>query len=98
MPAESSAAPESDVVAPETTFTALGVPAALVEVLDDQGITAPFPVQAATLPDGLAGRDILGRARTGSGKALGFSLPLVTRLAGGGVVRGRPRGLVRVGC
>ena len=56
MPAESSAAPESDVVAPATTFAALGVPAPLVEVLDDQGITAPFPVQAATLPDGLAGR------------------------------------------
>lgn len=96
MPAESSAAPESDVVAPETTFAALGVPAPLVEVLDDQGITAPFPVQAATLPDGLAGRDILGRARTGSGKTLGFSLPLVTRLAGGSTLSARPRGLVLV--
>ena len=96
MPAESSAAPESDVVAPETTFAALGVPAPLVEVLDDQGITAPFPVQAATLPDGLAGRDILGRARTGSGKTLGFSLPLVTRLAGGSTMSARPRGLVLV--
>jgi superfamily II DNA/RNA helicase len=96
MPAESSAAPESDVVAPETTFAALGVPAPLVEVLDDQGITAPFPVQAATLPDGLAGRDILGRARTGSGKTLGFSLPLVTRLSGGSTLSARPRGLVLV--
>src|SRR5690348_5164648 len=96
MPAESSAAPESDVVAPPTTFAALGVPAPLVEVLDDQGITAPFPVQAATLPDGLAGRDILGRARTGSGKTLGFSLPLVTRLAGGSTLSARPRGLVLV--
>ena len=96
MPAESSAAPESDVVAPATTFAALGVPAPLVEVLDDQGITAPFPVQAATLPDGLAGRDILGRARTGSGKTLGFSLPLVTRLAGGSTMSARPRGLVLV--
>src|ERR1700740_2914608 len=93
MPAESSAAPESDVVAPPTTFTALGVPAPLVEVLDDQGITAPFPVQAATLPDALAGRDILGRARTGSGKTLGFSLPMVSRLAGGSTLPGRPRGL-----
>ncbi len=83
MPAESSATPEHDVAAPATSFAALGVPAPLVEVLDDQGITAPFPVQAATLPDGLAGRDILGRAQTGSGKTLGFSLPLVTRLAGG---------------
>src|ERR1700759_5134700 len=96
MPAESSAAPESDVGAPPTTFVALGVPAPLVEVLDDQGITAPFPVQAATLPDGLAGRDILGRAQTGSGKTLGFSLPLVTRLAGGQTAPGRPRGLVLV--
>jgi superfamily II DNA/RNA helicase len=96
MPAESSAAPESDLVAPETTFAALGVPAPLVEVLDEQGITAPFPVQVATLPDGLAGRDILGRARTGSGKTLGFSLPLVTRLAGGSTLRARPRGLVLV--
>ena len=78
MPAESSAAPEHGVAAPATTFAALGVPAALVGVLDDQGITVPFPVQVATLPDGLAGRDILGRAQTGSGKTLGFSLPLVT--------------------
>ena len=59
------------------------MPAALVDVLDDDGITAPFPVQAATLPDALAGRDILGRAQTGSGKTLGFSLPMVSRLAGG---------------
>ncbi|HEX7162985.1 MAG TPA: DEAD/DEAH box helicase [Trebonia sp.] len=89
MPAESSAAPA-------TTFAALGVPAPLVEVLDDQGITAPFPVQAAALPDGLAGRDTLGRARTGSGKTLGFSLPLVTRLADGSTLSARPRGLVLV--
>ena len=79
-----------------TTFAALGVPAPLVEVLDDQGIAAPFPVQAATLPDALAGRDILGRARTGSGKTLGFSLPLVSRLAGGSTLPARPRGLVMV--
>ena len=96
MPAESSATPEHDVAAPATSFAALGVPAPLVEVLDDQGITAPFPVQAATLPDGLAGRDILGRAQTGSGKTLGFSLPLVTRLAGGSTLSARPRGLVLV--
>jgi superfamily II DNA/RNA helicase len=92
MPAESSAAPEYD----PATFAALGVPALLVEVLDEQGITAPFPVQAATLPDALAGRDILGRARTGSGKTLGFSLPLVSRLAGGATLPARPRGLVLV--
>jgi superfamily II DNA/RNA helicase len=94
MPAESSAAPEHDLS--DTTFAGLGVPAPLVEVLDDQGITAPFPVQAATLPDALDGRDILGRAQTGSGKTLGFSLPLVSRLAGGSTLAARPRGLVLV--
>jgi superfamily II DNA/RNA helicase len=96
MPADSSAAPASDLAAPSTTFAALGVPAPLVDVLDEQGIMAPFPVQVATLPDGLAGRDILGRAQTGSGKTLGFSLPLVTRLAGGSTLSARPRGLVLV--
>ena len=96
MPAESSPAPEHDVTTPLTTFAALGVPAPLVEVLDDQGIAAPFPVQAATLPDALAGRDILGRARTGSGKTLGFALPLVSRLAGGSTLSARPRGLILV--
>jgi superfamily II DNA/RNA helicase len=93
VPAESSAVPEYDAT---PSFATLGVPAPLVEVLDDQGITAPFPVQAATLPDALAGRDILGRARTGSGKTLGFSLPLVSRLAGGSTRSARPRGLVLV--
>ena len=96
MPAESSAAPEDLTSETPATFAALGVPAPLVEVLDDQGIAAPFPVQAATLPDALAGRDILGRARTGSGKTLGFSLPLVSRLAGGSTRPARPRGLVMV--
>jgi superfamily II DNA/RNA helicase len=96
MPAESSAVPEDVSTETPTTFAALGVPAPLVEVLDDQGIAAPFPVQAATLPDALAGRDILGRARTGSGKTLGFSLPLVSRLAGGSTLPARPRGLVLV--
>jgi superfamily II DNA/RNA helicase len=80
----------------QITFAALGVDPLLVEVLDEQGIAAPFPVQTATLPDALAGRDILGRARTGSGKTLGFSLPLVSRLAGGSTRPARPRGLVLV--
>src|SRR6202451_3435250 len=96
MPAERSTAPESAVSEPAATFAELGVPAPLVDVLHADGITAPFPVQAATLPDALAGRDILGRAQTGSGKTLGFSLPLVTRLAGGQTASGRPRGLVLV--
>jgi superfamily II DNA/RNA helicase len=80
----------------QPTFASLGVPASLVAVLDDEGITTPFPIQEATLPDALAGRDILGRAQTGSGKTLGFALPLVARLAGGRTVAGRPRGLVLV--
>jgi superfamily II DNA/RNA helicase len=96
MPAESSAVPETGLPAADVTFASLGVPKPLVEVLADDGITAPFPVQAVTLPDALAGRDILGRARTGSGKTLGFSLPLVSRLAGGSTKPCMPRGLVLV--
>ncbi len=65
-------------------------------VLGEDGITVPFPVQAATLPDALAGVDILGRAQTGSGKTLGFCIPLVARLAGGCTMACRPRGLVLV--
>ncbi len=64
--------------------------------LSEDGITVPFPVQAATLPDALAGVDILGRAQTGSGKTLGFCIPLVARLAGGYTMACRPRGLVLV--
>ena len=84
------------MLAHDVTFASLGVPAPLVAVLDGTGITVPFPIQAATLPDGLAGRDILGRAQTGSGKTLGFSLPMVARLAGGRTAAGQPRGLVLV--
>jgi superfamily II DNA/RNA helicase len=96
MPAERSAVPEIDETETAVTFASLGVPAPLVAVLAQDGIISPFPVQAATLPDALAGRDILGRAQTGSGKTLGFSLPLVTRLANGRTAPGRPRGLVLV--
>jgi superfamily II DNA/RNA helicase len=78
------------------SFGALGVPLPLAEHLTASGITAPFPIQSATLPDSLAGRDVLGRGRTGSGKTLAFSLPLVTRLAGGRRTAGHPRGLVLV--
>ena len=66
----------------ESTFADLGVPAPLVRALSDNGITHPFPIQVATLPDTLAGRDVLGRGKTGSGKTLAFSIPLVSRLAG----------------
>lgn len=77
-----------------TSFADLGVPTALVARLAGQGITDPFPIQTATLPDSLAGRDVLGRGRTGSGKTLAFALPLVVRLAGSRAARRRPRGLV----
>ena len=78
------------------TFAALGVPDPVVTALAAAGITTPFPIQAASLPDALAGRDILGRGRTGSGKTLGFSIPLVARLANGHTSACRPRGLVLV--
>ena len=90
------------------TFDQLGVPEPLVRVLRKDGKTSAFPIQRDTLPDALAGRDILGRGRTGSGKTLAFSIPLVARLAaddGGRARHGRgdaarsgglprPRGLV----
>ena len=79
----------------EATFASLGVDSDLVADLDARGFTAPFPIQAATLPDTLAGRDVLGRGRTGSGKTLAFSLPLVQRLAQQDKARpGHPIGLV----
>ncbi|MBN9605841.1 MAG: DEAD/DEAH box helicase [Actinomycetales bacterium] len=81
-----------------TDFRTLGVPYPLLEVLQASGKTEAFPIQEDTLPDTLAGRDVLGRGRTGSGKTLAFSLPMVarlgTRLAGGPRRGGRPLGLV----
>jgi len=77
----------------ELSFRTLGVPAPLLGVLDADGKTAPFPIQADTLPDTLAGRDVLGRGKTGSGKTLAFSLPLAARL-GDGRRSGRIRGLI----
>ncbi len=78
------------------TFLDLGVPAPLADVLAAEGKTEAFAIQRDTLPDSLAGRDLLGRGRTGSGKTIAFALPLVARLAGGrrGTRAGHPRGLV----
>ncbi|MEV4622944.1 DEAD/DEAH box helicase [Asanoa sp. NPDC049573] len=78
------------------TFADLGLSAALIAPLAAVGVTAPFPIQAATLPDALAGRDVLGRGRTGSGKTYGFVLPLLQRLANDtkGKRPGRPRALI----
>lgn len=78
----------------ETTFADLGVPAPLVQALTADGLTHAFPIQVQTLPDTLAGRDVLGRGKTGSGKTLAFSIPLVARLAQHKRVPGRPAGLV----
>jgi superfamily II DNA/RNA helicase len=78
------------------TFADLGLPAPLVSALADVGITAPFPIQAATLSDALAGRDVLGSGRTGSGKTYAFVLPVLARLAASTTPRqpGRPRALI----
>ncbi len=75
-----------------TTFAHLGLPAELVRALAGAGITEPFPVQATTIPDGLAGRDVSARAPTGSGKTLAFGLPLLMRVDRAD--RHRPRALI----
>ncbi len=67
---------------PVENFADLDMPAALLKTLAAQGVTEPFPIQGATLPNTLAGRDILGRGRTGSGKTLAFGLGLLARTAG----------------
>ncbi|MEV0946670.1 DEAD/DEAH box helicase [Rhodococcus sp. NPDC049939] len=78
------------------TFLGLGLPAVMTHALGRGGITTPFPIQVATIPDALAGKDVLGRAPTGSGKTLAFGLPMLVRLRGAASRRGFPRGLVLV--
>ncbi|MFE7203087.1 DEAD/DEAH box helicase [Pseudonocardia alni] len=93
------AEPEPQWIEPEDgmpSFAELGLPERLTKALAEQGFTAPFPVQAATLPDTLAGRDLLGRGQTGSGKTLAFGLALLARLAGERSRPTAPRGLVLV--
>jgi superfamily II DNA/RNA helicase len=75
-------------------FVDLGVPASYAAILATQQITEPTPIQALTIPAALAGRDVLGRGRTGSGKTLSFGLPMLTRLAGPRNQRRQPRGLI----
>ncbi|MEU3512188.1 DEAD/DEAH box helicase [Streptomyces longwoodensis] len=77
-------------------FADLDMPGALLAALGVQGVTVPFPIQAATLPNTLAGRDVLGRGRTGSGKTLAFGLALLARTAGRRAQAGQPLGLVLV--
>ncbi|GGU20409.1 DEAD/DEAH box helicase [Streptomyces lavendofoliae] len=98
-------APPRDFALPETAtpalppvaaFDDLDMPAALLKTLTAQGVTEPFPIQAATLPNSLAGRDILGRGRTGSGKTLAFGLALLARTAGRRAEPRAPLGMVLV--
>jgi superfamily II DNA/RNA helicase len=77
-----------------SSFADLGVPERLISNLSARGISAPFPIQVDTLPDTLAGRDVLGRGKTGSGKTLAFSIPLVARLATAKRRPKHPTGLV----
>jgi len=82
--------------ASDIRFSALGVPAPMVDVLVAQGKETAFPIQVDTLPDSLQGKDVLGRGRTGSGKTIAFAIPLAARLAAAPRPRraGRPRALV----
>ena len=77
--------PEPEITAapaaPVATFADLGLPAEIVRVLSREGITTPFEIQSATVPDAMAGRDVLGRGQTGSGKTLAFGLPVLARTA-----------------
>ena len=95
-PADGEAAHGAGLDAPTlpTSFEELGVAPELIELLDAQGIRSPFPVQAITIPDGVAGRDVCGKAKTGSGKTLAFGLPLLMRVTKAEACR--PRALVLV--
>ena len=90
--------PAVTIPAQAAGFAALGVPAELVAALAAAGITEPFPIQAVALPDALAGRDVLGRGRTGSGKTIAFAVPTIAALSASGRRRSprRPRALVLV--
>ncbi|MFB7079502.1 DEAD/DEAH box helicase [Streptomyces sp. NPDC056308] len=88
-------APLADADAePTVTFADLGLPEGIVRKLAQNGVTEPFPIQAATIPDALAGKDILGRGRTGSGKTLSFGLPTLASLAGGHTEKKKPRAVI----
>ncbi|MFE9092899.1 DEAD/DEAH box helicase [Streptomyces sp. NPDC007264] len=97
--------PHSEFALPKTitpalpavgSFAELAMPAALLATLGQEGVTVPFPIQAATLPNSLAGRDVLGRGRTGSGKTLAFGLAMLARTAGRRAEPRQPLALVLV--
>lgn len=89
-------APKEPALAPVKSFAELDLPLELVETMASLAVTEPFPIQAATLPNALAGRDVLGRGRTGSGKTLAFGLALLARTAGQQADPKRPLALVLV--
>ena len=89
--------PSTDPITDAPDFASLGLPTQVVDALARQGITTPFEIQRATVPDALAGRDVLGRGQTGSGKTLAFGLPVIARLADRNRARPlHPRALVLV--
>ncbi|MFJ9870806.1 DEAD/DEAH box helicase [Streptomyces sp. NPDC101165] len=91
---EVTEAVEAADTTPQITFADLGLPEGIVRKLAQNGVTTPFPIQAATIPDALVGKDILGRGRTGSGKTLSFGLPTLATLAGGRTEKKRPRAVI----
>ncbi|WP_030348834.1 DEAD/DEAH box helicase [Streptomyces sp. NRRL S-1022] len=91
---EAPEATDTTPQSPQITFADLGLPEGIVRKLAQNGVTTPFPIQAATIPDALAGKDILGRGRTGSGKTLSFGLPTLAQLAGGRTQKHKPRAVI----
>ncbi|MGW9045320.1 DEAD/DEAH box helicase, partial [Streptomyces lydicus] len=88
--------PLTPTVPPVGSFADLNLPAEVLRTLTELGVHEPFPIQAATLPNALAGRDVLGRGRTGSGKTLAFGLPLLVRTAGRRAEPKQPLALILV--
>ncbi|MGY5084921.1 DEAD/DEAH box helicase [Streptomyces sp. 900105755] len=92
----SEASGATSTVPTVTSFAQLGLPSEVLRALDEHGVTVPFPIQAAALPNALAGRDVLGRGRTGSGKTLAFGLGMLARTAGQRAQPKEPLALVLV--
>ncbi|MEU9246310.1 DEAD/DEAH box helicase [Streptomyces sp. NPDC048385] len=86
----------TEALPPAASFAELGLPAEILRVLAEHGVRVPFPIQAAALPNALAGRDVLGRGRTGSGKTLAFGLGMLARTAGRRAQPKEPLALVLV--
>ncbi|MFD1120214.1 DEAD/DEAH box helicase, partial [Sphaerisporangium aureirubrum] len=101
MPADAPTGAQQDEAVPAAPagppeFALLGLPKPLVSALARQGIDSPFPIQRATIPDILSGKDVLGRGQTGSGKTLAFGLPTLTRIAGVKAAPHRPLAVILV--